>query len=60
MTETYPLDGKTQPSLQDQLEDLFGTVWNCERWERKHPFTAAVMRNASKAPLETRTRPADA
>ncbi len=62
MADEYPFDGKARPSLQEQLEDLFGTVWKCERWERKHPFTAAVIRNlASKAPLKgsIRLRPAD-
>jgi hypothetical protein len=63
MVEKYPFDDKTRPSLQEQLEDLFGTVWKCERWERKHPFTVAVIRNlVSKAPLKAHIplRPADA
>lgn len=33
------------PDLQSQLESILSTVWECERFEREHPFTIATIRS---------------
>lgn len=35
------------PDLGSQLEELLVEVWRQEEFERKHPFTCAVIREAS-------------
>ena len=37
------------PDLGSQFEDLMIEVWRQEEFERKHPFTCAVMREPSLA-----------
>lgn len=36
---------QSDPDLQSQLESLLDTVWQCERFERTHPFTVATIRS---------------
>lgn len=36
------------PDLGSQLEELLIEVWRQEDYERKHPFTCAVMREPSR------------
>ena len=40
------------PDLGSQLEELLVEVWRQEAFERKHPFTCAVIRQAS-VPLQS-------
>jgi hypothetical protein len=42
------------PDLASQLEDLLVEVWHQEEFERKHPFTCAVMREPSAPRLVAR------
>lgn len=42
------------PDLHTQLEDLFGEVWRQESFERTHPFTCGVIREASTSTLRRR------
>lgn len=37
------------PDLGSQLEELLIEVWRQEDYERKHPFTCAVIREASRS-----------
>lgn len=39
--------------LYEQLEDLFVEVWKQERFERTHPFTCGVMREAAGVRVRT-------
>lgn len=42
------LDGSVRPvpDLPSQLEELLGEVWRQEDFERRHPFTCGVIREA--------------
>lgn len=40
------------PDLGSQLEELLVEVWRQEAFERKHPFTCAVIRQAA-GPLQS-------
>ncbi len=42
------------PDLHTQLEDLFGEVWRQESFERTHPFTCGVIREAPTSTLNWR------
>ena len=42
------------PDLHTQLEDLFGEVWRQESFERRHPFTCGVIREAATSALNRR------
>ena len=44
------------PDLRSQLEDLLIEVWRQEDFERRHPFTCAVIREASRSQLDCRAR----
>lgn len=37
------------PDLESQLEELLIEVWRQEEFERKHPFTCAVIREVSRS-----------
>ncbi len=37
------------PDLGSQLEELLVEVWRQEDFERKHPFTCAVIRDVSRS-----------
>ena len=34
-----------ESELAVSFEDLLDTVWQCERWEDKHPLTTATIRS---------------
>ena len=55
---TAPMRNRQRPSgapdLHTQLEDLFGEVWRQESFERMHPFTCGVIREASTSTLNPR------
>jgi hypothetical protein len=38
-----------EPDLGSQLEELLVEVWRQEEFERKHPFTCAVIREFSRS-----------
>ncbi len=43
------------PDLSSQLEELLVEVWRQEDFERQHPFTCAVIREASRSHVVSRT-----
>ena len=40
--------GPQTPDLGSQLEELLVAVWQQEDFERKHPFTCAVIRETAR------------
>lgn len=51
-----PLQRWGTPDLGSQLEELLIEVWRQEDFERKHPFTCAVIRETSHSQLDRRVR----
>lgn len=48
LADLYREDAERRASLAASFESILSAVWECERFERKHPFTVATVRSLAR------------